>query len=104
MSRSRWIEGSATFTIVLSSMIMNRPKETAPSVHHFRFSAVKSPARIEKKLALANLRQGSKAPGTGGVLGCFRDRARLDTDRGGGPRRQCRTAHAPPRDRGLLGA
>ena len=41
MSRSRWIDGSATFTIVLSSMIMNRPKATAPSVHHFLFSGSK---------------------------------------------------------------
>src|SRR5207237_8094479 len=29
-----WIVGSATFTIVLSSMIMNRPNETAANVHH----------------------------------------------------------------------
>ena len=34
-----WIVGSATFTIVLSSMIMNRPNETAASVHHFLFSS-----------------------------------------------------------------
>jgi hypothetical protein len=34
--------GSATFTIVLSSMIMKRPKATAPSVHHLRFSGAKS--------------------------------------------------------------
>ena len=38
--RLLWIDGSATFTIVLSSMIMKRPNETAPSVHHFRFSCV----------------------------------------------------------------
>ena len=38
MWRSRWIDGSATFTIVLSSMIMKRPMATAPSVHHLRFS------------------------------------------------------------------
>ena len=36
--RSRWIDGTATFTTVLSSMIMNSPTATAPSVHHFRFS------------------------------------------------------------------
>ncbi len=33
----RPIDGSATFTIVLSSMIMNSENETAPSVHHRRF-------------------------------------------------------------------
>ena len=33
--------GSATFTTVLSSMIMNSPNETAPSVHHFLFSSAK---------------------------------------------------------------
>ena len=42
--RSRWIDGSATFTTVLSSMIMNSPNETAPSVHHFLLSSVTSPA------------------------------------------------------------
>src|SRR5437764_6337592 len=34
--RSRWIDGSATFTTVLSSMIMNRAKHMAASVHHLR--------------------------------------------------------------------
>ena len=38
MPRSRWIAGSATFTTVLSSMIMNSPNETAASVNHLRFS------------------------------------------------------------------
>ncbi len=33
---SRWIDGSATFTIVLSSMIMNRPKHIANSVTRSR--------------------------------------------------------------------
>ena len=41
MCRSCSIAGSATFTTVLSSMIMNRPKATAASVHHFRFSSAK---------------------------------------------------------------
>ena len=45
MCRSRWIDGSATFTIVLSSMIMKRPNATAPSVHHFLFSSAKILAR-----------------------------------------------------------
>src|SRR5256885_2274887 len=46
------IEGSATFTTVLSSMIMNSPTATAASVHHFLFSGAKSlaltPGRLEK--------------------------------------------------------
>ena len=42
---SRWIDGSATFTTVLSSMIMNSPKDTAASVHHFLFSSVTRRAR-----------------------------------------------------------
>jgi hypothetical protein len=33
-SRSRWMLGSATFTTVLSSMIMNSAKHIADSVHH----------------------------------------------------------------------
>src|SRR4051812_3469026 len=46
MPRSWRIDGSATFTTVLSSMIMNSPTETASSVHHLRFSSVKSRALI----------------------------------------------------------
>ena len=46
MCRLRWIDGSATFTIVLSSMIMKRPKATAASVHHFLFSSAKMRALI----------------------------------------------------------
>src|SRR5262245_33141506 len=42
MPRSFWIDGSATFTTVLSSMIMKRPTATATSVHHLRFSGAKS--------------------------------------------------------------
>ncbi len=41
MPRSRWIAGSATFTIVLSSMIMNSANATAASVHHFLFSSAR---------------------------------------------------------------
>src|SRR6266851_5043954 len=48
--RSFWIDGSATFTTVLSSMIMNRPTATAASVHHLRFSSVNSRARIQKRV------------------------------------------------------
>ena len=36
MPRSWRIDGSATFTTVLSSMIMKRPNATANSVHHLR--------------------------------------------------------------------
>src|SRR6266571_4080307 len=50
MPRSFWIDGSATFTTVLSSMIMNSPTATATSVHHFRFSGVKSRARMTERL------------------------------------------------------
>src|SRR4051794_31063359 len=39
--RSRWIDGSATFTTVLSSMIMNSAKHIAASVHHLRLSSVR---------------------------------------------------------------
>ncbi len=39
MWRSAAIDGSATLTTVLSSMIMKSPKETAPRVHHFRASS-----------------------------------------------------------------
>jgi len=55
--RSLRIDGSATFTTVLSSMIMKSPTATAASVHHFRFSAVKSLAltfgRLENPVPFA---------------------------------------------------
>jgi hypothetical protein len=50
MPRSFWIEGSATFTTVLSSMIMNSPTATAASVHHFRFSGAKSRALTSRQV------------------------------------------------------
>ncbi len=34
-SSSRWMSGSATFTIVMSSSSMNTPVQTAARVHHF---------------------------------------------------------------------
>src|SRR3954452_20876362 len=37
--RSSWMDGSATFTTVLSSMIMKRAKHMAASVHHLRLSS-----------------------------------------------------------------
>src|SRR5690348_5487648 len=51
MPRSPLIAGSATFTTVLSSMIMKRAKHRAPSVHHFRFSSAKIVARIRSKVS-----------------------------------------------------
>src|SRR5712691_9063947 len=54
MPSSLRIDGSATFTTVLSSMIMNRPTATATSVHHLRFSAAKSRARMPKRLVNAS--------------------------------------------------
>src|SRR6266480_1659505 len=44
--RSLLIAGRATLTTVLSSMIMNRANESAPSVHHLRFSSAKIAALI----------------------------------------------------------
>ena len=41
MCRSRCIAGNATFTTVLSSMIMNSATATDASVHHFLFSSAK---------------------------------------------------------------
>ena len=40
------MDGSATFTTVLSSMIMKSPTETAASVSHLRFASAKIPARM----------------------------------------------------------
>jgi hypothetical protein len=44
--RSFWIDGKATFTTVLSSMIMKRAKLIAPSVHHLRFCSVIARRRV----------------------------------------------------------
>ena len=55
MCRSLWIEDSATKTTVLSSMIMNSPKATAPSVHHFRFSSAKMRARTLRPLRVVSV-------------------------------------------------
>src|ERR1700754_1915639 len=38
-SKLRWIDGSATFTTVLSSITMNSAKHIAASVHQRRFSS-----------------------------------------------------------------
>ena len=51
--RSSWIVGSATFTTVLSSMIMKRPNETANSVHHLRCCSSTMLARIRARMVSA---------------------------------------------------
>ena len=50
--RSRWIDGSATFTTVLSSMLMNSAKHIAPSVHQRLFSSVISRRRWARILSV----------------------------------------------------
>ena len=57
MWRSRSIDGSATFTTVLSSMIMNSPNETAASVHHFRFSSAKTASALEGSVTVLRVRE-----------------------------------------------
>ena len=54
--RSRSIDGRATFTTVLSSMIMKRPKATAASVHHFRFSSANAAASTRALTFLSSRR------------------------------------------------
>ena len=44
--RSSWMEGSATFTTVLSSMIMNRAKHIAASVHQRRLPSLRRMRRV----------------------------------------------------------
>src|SRR5207248_2021969 len=64
--RSFWIDGSATFTTVLSSMIMNRAKHIAASVHHLRLPSFR------------RMRSG-----TGGVLSDAEGGDRVASDDGG---------------------
>src|SRR5436309_15708129 len=52
MWSARWMDGRATFTTVLSSMIMKSPKETAASVHHFLFSSAKRRAFIVASMTI----------------------------------------------------
>ncbi len=40
--RSRWMSGSATFTIVMSSSSMNTPVHTATRVHHLLAMSISS--------------------------------------------------------------
>src|SRR3989440_6336773 len=51
-----WIDGSATFTTVLSSMIMKSPNDTAARVHHFRFSSAKRRALIVASMTIERSR------------------------------------------------
>ena len=52
-SSERWMDGSATFTTVLSSMIMNSPNETETTVHHLRFSGAKRWAAMRARTVLS---------------------------------------------------
>src|SRR3954452_2720190 len=65
MPRSALIAGSATFTTVLSSMIMKRAKQSAPNVHQRRFSSAKILARTApptgRKLARTRLARTSQS-------------------------------------------
>src|ERR687887_214233 len=85
--RSLRIDGSATFTTVLSSMIMNSPTATAASVHHFLFSGAKSRALTLRRL---------KNP-----VRFARGRLRLDADARAGRERQRHAAGEAPRRRAL---
>src|SRR5215831_19932409 len=58
MPRSARIDGRATFTTVLSSMIMKSPNETAASVHHLRFSSLIRRAVTSVPARLAERRPG----------------------------------------------
>src|SRR5256885_7431835 len=98
MPRSRWIAGSATFTTVLSSMIMKRAKQRAPSVHHFRFSSAKILARIRGKLA------GTSLTVKAARLGFPGDGRRLEPDPRGARAGERRPADAHARVRRLPGA
>ena len=99
MCRSFSIDGSATFTTVLSSMIMKRPKATAASVHHFLFSSAKMPCShsnsrlASTKLVGAKLAERIRVP----------QGVRLHLEALGGARRarERDAAAAPPRSREL---
>ncbi len=53
-SKSRWIDGSATFITVLSSITMKRAKHIAASAHHLALASLISFSRYRvttKKIA-----------------------------------------------------
>src|SRR3954468_20816044 len=62
--RSRWIEGRATFTTVLSSMIMNSAKHIAPSVHQRRL-----PSWSARRRGMRGSSGGRGGGGAGGARG-----------------------------------
>src|SRR5438094_939375 len=99
MPRSFWIDGSATFTTVLSSMIMNSPTATATSVHHFRFSGVKSRARMTERLE-----QPLRPTWYGYPVRFARVRLHLEADRGRRREREPDQARAPLRCGALHGS
>src|SRR5881394_2701922 len=96
MCRSFWIDRSATFTTVLSSMIMKSPNETATSVHHLRCSSSRKLLRIRARTA--------STPFGSTRLRVAVDGRDLDTERGGSRPRERRAPDAPARAFGLLGA
>src|SRR3954470_18659694 len=61
--RSRWIEGSATFTTVLSSMIMNSAKHIAASVHQRRLPSFRRRRSANRR---GSPRGGCPRSGAGG--------------------------------------
>src|SRR5439155_21606713 len=61
--RSFWIDGSATFTTVLSSMIMNSAKHMAASVHHLRL-----PSFRRRRSGIRVLSRGLRGAQSGDVL------------------------------------
>jgi len=82
--RSRWIDGSATLTTVLSSIAMNRAQHIAPSTHQRRLSSV-----------IGNL-IGVQPPGRRGSGRPRRSAPRGARTAGGRSARSARTC-APPR-------
>jgi hypothetical protein len=66
---SSWrIDGSATFTTVLSIMIMNNPNVTAASVHHRRFSSVNNSALIHRRPLVVLLSTAPRLHDPGGWM------------------------------------
>src|SRR3954447_706771 len=70
--RSRWIDGSATFTTVLSSMIMKSAKHMAPRVHHLRL-----PSWRRMRSGIGGVLGGGGRGEGGGVIGGHDGQERL---------------------------
>src|SRR5919109_703902 len=60
--RSSWIDGSATFTTVLSSMIMKRAKHIAASVHQRRLPSFRRMPCVNGPSSFAAARARPEAP------------------------------------------